>query len=178
VREDDTAGAERARAAGFAPTEATGYTNWMEAAARPAPEPLPAGYRLVSYAQRSGTPHWMVKRGGEHITARLAQCSLYRPDLDLAVVTDADEVAAYGLFWPDPVTRVGLVEPMRTEDSHQRRGLARRVLLAGLDRLAAAGCTRLKIGFMDDNPAAQRCYLGAGFVRHAADRAWQLPSRP
>jgi RimJ/RimL family protein N-acetyltransferase len=176
VREDDTAGAARARAAGFERTEGTGYTNWMDAAARPAPEALPAGYRLASYEERRGTPHWMVPRVGEHVAARLAQCSLYRPDLDLAVLTDTDEVAAYGLFWPDPVTRVGLVEPMRTAEPHQRRGLARRVLLAGLDRLAGAGCTRLKIGFMDDNPAAQRCYLGAGFVRHAPDRVWQLPS--
>ncbi len=120
----------------------------------------------------------MVGRSGEHVAARLAECSLYRADLDLAVLTDDDEVAAYALFWPDPVTGVGLVEPMRTEDAHQRRGLARKVLLAGLERLGAAGCTRLKISFMEDNPAAKRCYLGAGFVPHATDRVWQLPSGP
>ena len=47
---------------------------------------------------------------------------LYRRDLDLAVVA-GDEVAGYALFWPDPVTGVGLVEPMRVEDEHAGKGL-------------------------------------------------------
>ena len=72
-------------------------------------------------------------------------------------------VAAYGLFWPDPVTGVGLVEPMRTEDEHQNRGLARHILTAGVERLAASGCTRMKITYMDDNPASKHIYRSAGF---------------
>jgi hypothetical protein len=43
-------------------------------------------------------------------------------------------VAGYALFWFDPVTRVGLLEPMRVEDGYQRRGLARMLLTNGLDR--------------------------------------------
>ena len=35
------------------------------------------------------------------------------------------EVAGYALFWFDPVTQVGLVQPMRVEEAYQRRGLAR-----------------------------------------------------
>lgn len=58
---------------------------------------------------------------------------------------------------PTPVTRVGLVEPMRTQDAHQRRGIARHILATGLDRLAASGCLRLKV--MNDIPL----YLRAGF---------------
>ncbi len=47
---------------------------------------------------------------------------MYRADLDLAVYAPNGDIAAYGLFWADPVTGVGLVEPMRTEDAYQ--GLA------------------------------------------------------
>lgn len=35
--------------------------------------------------------------------------------LDLAVYDGDGAVTAYGLFWADPHTGVGLVEPMRTE---------------------------------------------------------------
>ena len=76
---------------------------------------------------------------------------------------DRDRVAAYGLFWYDPVTATGLVEPMRTEDDHQRRGLARHILTNGLDLLAAAGAERIKICYEPDNPASGKLYRSVGF---------------
>lgn len=36
---------------------------------------------------------------------------------------------------------------MRTEDDHQRRGLARHVLTTGIGRLAESGAERIKICF-------------------------------
>jgi RimJ/RimL family protein N-acetyltransferase len=98
---------------------------------------------------------------------RLGETSLYRPDLDLVVYDSSDDVAAYGLFWYDPVTGTGLVEPMRTEADHQRRGLARHVLTTGLQRLVDAGAERIKICYEPDNPASGSLYLSVGFV---ADR--------
>ncbi len=74
-----------------------------------------------------------------------------------------DRVAAYGLFWYDPETATGLVEPMRTEDDHQRRGLARHILTTGIDLLAEAGAERIKICFEPDNPASRSLYLSVGF---------------
>ena len=74
-----------------------------------------------------------------------------------------DSVAAYGLFWYDPETATGLVEPMRTEDDHQRRGLARHILTTGIDLLADAGAERVKICFEPDNPASKGLYLSVGF---------------
>ena len=94
---------------------------------------------------------------------RLRQTSLYRPDLDLVVHDRHGEIAAYGLFWCDPETATGLVEPMRTDDDHQRRGLARHVLTTGLARLAAAGAQRIKICYEPDNPASTNLYLSVGF---------------
>jgi predicted N-acetyltransferase YhbS len=103
----------------------------------------------------------MARRSGGEIEARLRQCSLYDPALDLAVETADGQTAGYALFWFDPVTNVGLVEPMRVEDAHQRRGLARTLLTAGLDRLAKRGAHRLKVGYSTD--AARRLYTGSGF---------------
>ena len=67
----------------------------------------------------------MRRRNGEQVEARLRQCSLYDPALDIAAETADGQVGGYALFWFDPVTEVGMLEPMRVEDEYQRRGLAR-----------------------------------------------------
>ena len=83
-------------------------------------------------------------------------------------------VAGYALFWFDPTTLVGLLEPMRVDDEYQRRGLARMLLTNGLDRLARKGARRLKVGFATD--AARNLYLGAGFVQTSVDRLLIRPA--
>ena len=130
-----------------------------------------------------GRPHHMngPKRRHPDVESRLRQTSLYRPDLDLVVHDRRDNVAAYGLFWYDPVTATGLVEPMRTEDEHRRRGLARHILTTGIDLLAEAGAARIKICYELDNPPARDLYLSVGFepVRQTvvfSRRASPLPS--
>lgn len=103
----------------------------------------------------------MRRRNGDPVETRLRQASLYDPWLDLAVEAPDGDVAGYAVFWFDPVTEVGLVEPMRVEDAYQRRGLGRALLTAGLDRLARRGARRLKVGYGTE--AARRLYTGAGF---------------
>ncbi len=136
---------------------------WLAADARPEVSPLHDDYRLSSRLDTMLRPHHMIKRSGPDVETRLRQTSLYRPDLDLLVLDSRDGVAAYGLFWFDPETATGLVEPMRTEDDHQRRGLARHLLTTGIDLLADAGAVRIKICFSPDNPAARDLYLSVGF---------------
>lgn len=152
---------------------------WLGAAARPQISPLHEDYRLFSRLDTSPRPHHMIPRGGADIERRLHQTSLYRPDLDLLVLDSRDNVAAYALFWNDPVTATGLVEPMRTEEDHQRRGLARHLLTTGIDRLAEAGAARVKICFHADNPASKNLYLSVGFepVRQTAVYARRSGSR-
>ena len=162
---------------GFTEGEDGVVETWLAADARPAISPLPDGYRLSTRLDTMGRPHHMIspKRNHPDVEPRLRQASLYRPDLDLVIHDRHDDVAAYGLFWYNPETATGLVEPMRTEDDHQRRGLARHILTAGLDRLAAAGATRVKICFEPANPASKHLYLSAGFQPH---RHTTLYSRP
>ena len=133
----------------------------MNAEDRPAVATLPEGFVLFDRAVRTPTPHPMRRRNGDAVEERLRQCSLYDPTLDLAVDAADGEVAGYSLFWFDPLTEVGLVAPMRVEDAYQRRGLARAMLTAGLDRLATRGARRLKVGYGTD--AARALYTGAGF---------------
>jgi hypothetical protein len=185
VRDGDATGLAELAAAGFGPGQPSVVGCWLEAPDRPAIPDLAPGYRLLSRADvllsradvllsradvllsradvllsradTPGRPHPLAARNGVRVEQRLRQCSLYRPELDLMVAAPDGQAAGYGLFWADPVTGVGLVEPMRTEQAHQRRGIAGHILAAGLDRLAAHGCRRLKVG----NDIG--LYLRAGF---------------
>ena len=148
---------------GFAIKEDGLVETWLAADARPAISPLHEDYRLSSRRDTMLRPHHMIKRSGPDVAQRLLQTSLYRADLDLLILDRDDNHAAYGLFWYDPETATGLVEPMRTEDDHQRRGLARHILTTGIDLLAEAGAVRIKICFEPDNPASRGLYLSVGF---------------
>jgi predicted N-acetyltransferase YhbS len=135
-------------------------TAWMDAARRSDVAAPPEGFVLVD-RRGSTKPHPMRQRNGEEVEARLRQCSLYDPALDLAVETAEGEPVGYSLYWFDPVTEVGLLEPMRVEDAYQRRGLARAMLTEGLDRLARRGARRLKVSYATE--VARSLYVGAGF---------------
>jgi len=138
------------------------FEAWIAADHRPEISPLHDDYRLATRNDSMHRPHHNT-RGGPAIEVRLQETSLYRSDLDLVVYDVDDGVAAYGLFWFDPTTSTGMVEPMRTIDAHQRRGLARHILTTGLDRLADVGATRIKICFSPENAAASQLYLDVGF---------------
>jgi ribosomal protein S18 acetylase RimI-like enzyme len=159
VRDDDRELTELARGSGFVAGETSG-TTWMRAEDRSSVVPPPEGFTLTDRPRATG-PHPLRRRNGDRVEERLRECSLYDPELDLAVVTDEGEHAGYALFWLDPVTEVGLVEPMRVEDAYQRRGLARALLTEGLERLAARGARRLKVGYATE--PARALYEGAGF---------------
>jgi GNAT superfamily N-acetyltransferase len=152
-------------ARGFAPAGG-GYDElWLDVAERAPVSALAAGYRLASRADTPHAAHHMLRTGRHHpdLPARLAQMSLYRPDLDLVIHDRAGGVAAYALCWFDPTSATGLVEPVRTEDAHQRRGLARHLLTVGIGRLAGAGAKRVKICHDTANDVAGRLYRSVGF---------------
>jgi RimJ/RimL family protein N-acetyltransferase len=148
---------------GFTIEEGGVVETWLAADRRPEISPLHPDYRLSPRTDTMHRPHHMIHRSGSDVEARLRQTSLYRPDLDLVVYDDRDNVAAYGLFWFDAETNTGLVEPMRTEDDHQRRGLGRHILTTGIDLLTHIGAQRIKICYEPDNPASKHLYLSVGF---------------
>ncbi|HUR49746.1 MAG TPA: GNAT family N-acetyltransferase [Acidimicrobiales bacterium] len=171
---EDAALGRLAIESGFAMTDELSGTAWMDPDQR-APVAQVDAFAIVDRLTRADRPHPMIARNGEVVEARLRQCSLYDPALDLAVEDADGTVAGYALFWFDPTTLVGLLEPMRVEDEYQRRGLARMLLTNGLDRLARKGARRLKVGFETD--AARDLYLGAGFVQTSTDRLLTRPAR-
>jgi predicted N-acetyltransferase YhbS len=158
ARPENGAALAELAAAGFEPAAGPGIvSSWLSAAGRPAVPELIPDFRLLSRADAPGRPHPLAARNGSQVEERLRACSLYQAELDLMVEAPNGEVAGYGLFWADLVTGVGLVEPMRTEQAWQGRGIAAHLLATGLGRLASAGCDRLKVS----NDIG--LYLRAGF---------------
>jgi ribosomal protein S18 acetylase RimI-like enzyme len=175
VRDDDLELRALLAGAGFVADSGQSGITWMNAGDRPDVAALAEGFVLVDRAKETTRPHPMRRRSGEDVEARLRKCSLYDPGLDLAVEAADGQVAGYALFWFDPVTEVGLVEPMRVEAAYQRRGLARAMLTAGLDRLAKRGARRLKVGYATD--VARGLYVGAGFgvTSTSSSYSWRRP---
>lgn len=170
----DTALGEAYLAIGAEPIDERMVATWIDAGDLPPVPDCPAGYTLRTRAETDpSSEHHMVPRNAPDVERRLQETPLYRADLDLWVSAGDGSPAGYALFWADPDTHVGLVEPMRVHDAHQRRGLARLLLIAGAHRLADAGCARIKVSYLDGNHAAERTYLGGGFRPAATDQTYR-----
>ncbi len=172
VDDDDTAFAGFLMSHGFAAGDKDS-TAWMDASDCPDLPSMPDGFRITDRVSRDHQPHPMLDRNDENLVRRLQQCSLYDPALDLAIQTDDGSIAGYSMYWYDPETRIGLVEPVRVHDAYQRRGLARAMVSIGLNRLVEAGAKRLKVSY--ESEAAGALYLGLGFVKQSTTTWYAAP---
>lgn len=100
---------------------------------------------------------------------RFMRSAAYTDALDLVVLTPDNQVAAFSIWWLDPVNRLGHLEPLGTHPAFQRQGLARALILEGLRRMQAAGMTRVNVCTEGDNYPAQALYQATGF-----QETWRL----
>jgi len=164
VREDDALLRDALAARGWSPT--AGGTIQMCLGGGSATSPrLPPGFRFSVRAQLSDSPHPMTlaKRNPLAMERRLWASAVYRADLDYAIWHESGALSAYALFWFDPETGVGLVEPMRTEAAFQRQGLGRALLTEGIRRLQGEGATSIRVSYLQTNAAARSLYRSCGF---------------
>jgi len=75
---------------------------------------------------------------------------LYRRDLDIVAVASDGSIAAFCTVWFDDVTRTAYFEPVATVPKHQRHGLGKVVLTAGLKRLKTMGAKIATVGGYSD----------------------------
>lgn len=174
VDDADTASIGLAVAAGLT-AGSRDSTAWLDGRTRPPRTALPAGFQLVDRAEHREGPHPLVGRNGQAVEDRLQQCSLYDQRLDLAILDAQGRVAGYSLYWSDPVTKVGLVEPVRVEEEFQRKGLARAMLCEGINRLFESGATRAKVSY--SSAAAGALYFSVGF-RERSSTTWYRSAAP
>jgi mycothiol synthase len=101
----------------------------------------------------------------------------YRADLDLvAEAPDGSLAALVGITF-EPLCRYGVFEPVCTHPDHQRRGLARALMLEGLRRLRALGALDAWVGTGDMVPA-NALYDAMGFTEAYRGHYWLKPIAP
>ena len=102
--------------------------------------------------------------------ARFAPC--FRRDLDLVAVAPDESFAAYIGIPYDEVNRRGIFEPVCTHPDHQRKGLARSLMLEGFHRLRAIGAIDATVDTGDAVPA-NAFYTSMGFTEAYKSTAWR-----
>ena len=101
---------------------------------------------------------------------RHAPC--FRADLDLVAVAPDGSFAAYVGIPYDDANRRGIFEPVCTHPAHQRRGLARTLMIEGLHRLRALGAAGATVE-TGEGMAANRLYAAVGFELAARIPVWK-----
>ncbi len=96
---------------------------------------------------------------------------LYRRDLDLIAIASDGSIASFSTFWFDDVTRTAYIEPVATVPNHQRKGLGKAVILAGLHRLQRMGCQVAFVGGY--SPAANALYFSVMGPQYDVSEPWE-----
>ena len=94
---------------------------------------------------------------------------------DLVVEAPDGSFAAFAMCWVDPVGSIGEFEPVGTHPDHQRRGLGRVVMRAGLRLMRQAGLRDALVFSLRSNAASEALYRSAGFHELALHRLYTKP---
>jgi GNAT superfamily N-acetyltransferase len=87
----------------------------------------------------------------------------YAPERELVIQAPDGPYVAFCVTWYDHLNRTGLFEPVGTHRDHRRRGLARAIMLYGMQQMAAAGMEFATVANSGSNEAARGLYQACGF---------------
>ena len=100
------------------------------------------------------------------------------PELDLVAVAPNGDLAAFCVcqIFPDDTPRAGgkkegWTDPLGTHPAYQRRGLAKALILTGMQLLKDRGIDTALLGTSSTNIAMQRTAESLGF-RHVSNTLW------
>jgi predicted N-acetyltransferase YhbS len=138
----------------------------------PIPESiLPAGYQIRSSTEADVEQVCAVHMSafGSTWTTEEYLSTMRTPGFDpareIVVVAPDGRFAAFLIYWPDPVSKSGLFEPVGCATEFQRQGLTRALMYEGMRRMVAAGMTHALVNHEVEalNPASGPFYKAVGF---------------
>ncbi len=94
----------------------------------------------------------------------LTQAPSYVPELDLMVMSDQHEVAAFCTVWVDPVNHYAEFEPVGTVPRFQKRGLGVALLAYAHNRLRQMNCPLATVQSWSTSEGANKLYQAAGLL--------------
>lgn len=98
---------------------------------------------------------------------QLRQMPDYRADLDLYVVSEDNEIAAFCTMWYDNINNIGILEPVGTIPEFRKMGLGRAVIGEATNRIAKEGAETVHVG------SEQKFYLAIGFNPEYKSNVWE-----
>lgn len=165
---------------GFAKTEGSRFHGICDLSEIEAAKPMLEGYRirtstLADLSRRAEL--YVLATGGVKTTEaqyeRMMQGPAYGDALDMVVETEAGEIIAYCTFWNDPVSKIGILEPLACVSEHRRKGITKALLLYGMNELKNKGTRYMYVGTGGKNAASQALYKSVGFKPYGMDCEWQ-----
>jgi GNAT superfamily N-acetyltransferase len=150
----------------------------------PVADPIvPSGYTVRALGDESELParSWLSWRAfhpnepdekyeGWTWYKNVQRVPLYRRDLDIVAVSDAQELSAFCTVWFDDVTRTAVFEPVATHPFHLKRGLGKAVMTEGLHRAQLLGANLATVSSY--SPAAHALYESMGFTEFDLCEPW------
>jgi ribosomal protein S18 acetylase RimI-like enzyme len=100
---------------------------------------------------------------GEYL--KVMRSPAFQIDHELVVVAPDGRLAAFLIYWLDPVSKSGLFEPVGCHSDFQRRGLTRALMYEGMRRMVEQGMTTAVVlhEAPAENPASSALYRSVGF---------------
>lgn len=108
---------------------------------------------------------------------RAMQTPFYDSTLDLVIVAPDGTLACGGICWFDPINKTGLFEPVGTRPAFRRMGLAKALMLAGLQRLKAKGATKGLVTALHPGSSGDKFPIEFTSSRHVFQQAGFKPVR-
>ena len=96
---------------------------------------------------------------------RFVDSPVYINSLDLVTIAPEGDFSSFCIAWPDPVSHIGLFEPVGTHPNFRSQGLGKAVVTEGLRQLQKCGMERAAVCVEVDNLAALALYQNLGFRR-------------
>jgi GNAT superfamily N-acetyltransferase len=102
-------------------------------------------------------------QAGEYL--KVMRSPSFQIDHELVVVAPDGRLAAFLVYWLDPVSKSGLFEPVGCHADFQRRGLTRALMYEGMRRMVEQGMTTAIVlhEAPTENPASTALYRSVGF---------------
>ena len=102
---------------------------------------------------------------------QMLQAPMYKPELDILVRKQDGQLAASCLVWYDENINMRMFEPVGTHPDHQRKGLGRAAMLAGLQKLKTLGAEKAYVESFGEERYS--FYKSAGFRAYDRDYPWK-----